>query len=472
MKKFIGDDYLISNDVGLALWHNAASLPIVDYHCHISPREIYEDRRFDSMADLWLGGDHYKWRLMRAAGVGEEFITGGAPGREKFRRFAEVLPLAAGNPLYAWCHLELRRYFDYTGTLGADTADRVWDICEDRLKNDPALTPRGLIKKSGVVMIGTTDDPACGLEWHERLAADGSFGTRVCPTFRPDPALEPAKPGFAAYISRLGEAAGVEITSTAELLRALAARMDAFGRAGCRAADHGMWRPVCRAATESEIADIFRRAMAGETPDAVAVEKYQTYLLAFCAAEYARRGWVMQIHFSCVRNPNSRAMRALGPDTGFDSIGRADAAADAYRLFDMLESADALPRTVLYSLDPTDNAWLDTLAGAFQSPGVPGKIQHGSAWWFNDHEDGIREQLAGVAAHGVLGTFIGMLTDSRSFLSYARHEYLRRILCDMLGGMVESGRYPDDRDALMRIVRGVCYENALKYFGLEEGAGK
>lgn len=468
MKNFLGDDYLISNDTGLELWRYASSLPIVDYHCHISPREIYEDQPFESIAALWLGGDHYKWRLMRAAGIPEEFITGNAPGREKFRRFAEILPLAAGNPLYAWCHLELRRYFDYDGLLNAETADEVWDICGARLKSDPEFTPRGLIKKSGVVMIGTTDDPACGLEWHERLAADSTFGTAVCPTFRPDPALEPAKAGFADHIRRLGETAGVGIQTLSDLERALALRMDAFYRAGCRAADHGMWRPVCRPAARSEVEAIFSRALAGDTPDAADVEKYQTYMLAFCASEYVRRGWVMQIHFSCVRNPNSRALRTLGADSGFDSIGTADASADAYRLFDMLECADSLPRTVLYSLNPADNAWIDTLAGAFQSPDIPGRIQHGSAWWFNDHEDGIREMLAGAAAHGAIGTFIGMLTDSRSFLSYARHEYFRRIFCDMLGGAVESGRYPDDGAALRRIVRGVCCDNAIRYFGLEE----
>lgn len=468
MKKFIGDDYLISNSVGLELWQYASELPIVDYHCHIDPREIFEDRPFGSITALWLGGDHYKWRLMRTAGVPEEFITGDAPEREKFRRFAEVLPLAAGNPLYAWCHLELRRYFDYDGVLCADTADRVWDICADRIENDPELTPRGLIKKSRVVMIGTTDDPAHGLEWHERLAADDSFDTAVCPTFRPDPALEPAKAGFSGYISRLGTAAGVEINTLSDLERAIVLRMDAFGRVGCRAADHGMWRPVCRRASRTDVDDIFRRAIGGCELCGEEVEKYKTYMLAFCASEYTRRGWVMQIHFSCERNPNSNAYRALGADTGFDSIGVADAAADTYRLFDMLESNSALPRTVLYSLNPADNAWLDTLAGAFGAPGIPGKIQHGSAWWFNDHEDGIREQLAGVAAHGVLGTFIGMLTDSRSFLSYARHEYFRRILCDMLGGMAESGRYPADIALLRSIVNGVCYENAVKYFGLKE----
>ena len=466
------ENYLLSTKTAEELYHGIAEkLPIADYHCHLSPREIYENKPFDSIAGLWLGGDHYKWRLMRTCGVEEKYITGDAPDIEKFRRFAAVLPLAAGNPLYAWCHLELKRYFGYEGILNAETADEVWNICADVLENDPDFTPRGLILKSRVRMIGTTDDPCGDLGWHEKIAADSGFPVLVCPSFRPDPALEPKKTGFADYIRRLETAAGTGISSIRDLMRALSRRMDAFEVLGCRAADHGLYRPVCRQATEAELDGIFRRAVSGEEISDAEADAYRTALLCFCAGEYKRRGWVMQLHFSCMRNPNSRMFAALGPDTGFDSVAVVDAASDAYRLFDLLEREDSLPRTVLYSLNPADNAWIDTLAGAFQSPDVPGRIQHGSAWWFNDHEDGIREQLSGLASRGVLGTFIGMLTDSRSFLSYTRHEYFRRILCDMLGGWVESGRYPNDPQALKAIVEGVCWKNAAIYFGLGQADG-
>lgn len=466
---FLDDDFLLDTPAAKTLYHRyAADLPIVDYHCHIDPKEIYENKPFENIAQLWLGGDHYKWRLMRANGVDERYITGDAPGREKFQKFAETLPLAAGNPLYHWCHLELKNYFGYLGVLSGETAQEVWDLTEARLKEDPSLTPRGLIAQSRVRMIGTTDDPCSDLCWHKKLAADHTLDTAVLPSFRPDPALEPQKPGFAAYISRLEEASGTAISSAGDLCLALHRRMDAFDALGCRAADHGLFRPVYRPDTEEKASAILQKALHGEPLSLEETETYQTFLLLDCAREYARRGWAMQLHFSCMRNPNSRMFALLGPDTGFDSMGVTDSCTGAYRLLDALDRENTLPKTILYSLNPEDNAWLDSLIGAFQAPGLPGKIQHGCPWWFNDHKQGIASHLQSLAAQGVLGNFIGMLTDSRSFLSYARHEYFRRVLCGLLGRWVTAGEYPDHPEALKALVEGICWKNAVRYFNLSE----
>ncbi len=467
MNAFLTDDFLLDTPAARTLYHQyAAKMPIADYHCHIDPKDIFEDRRFENITQVWLGGDHYKWRLMRSNGVEERYITGDAPDREKFQKFAEALPRAIGNPMYHWCHLELKNYFGYTGVLNAASAEEVWQLCNEKLQKDASMSARGLILASNVAMIGTTDDPCSDLVWHEKLAADGSFPVQVCPSFRPDPAVNLHKPGFAAYIQKLAEVTGRSIATVEDVRAALSARIEYFDARGCRSADHGldyvMFRPVGDEAATAAL----QKALAGERLTVEEAEGYQTALLLHCAAEYARRGWVMQLHFSCMRNPNSRMLAALGPDTGFDCIAVTDSCAATYKLLDALEARGRLPKTVLYSLNPADNAWLDTLLGAFQGPEVAGKIQHGSAWWFNDHKAGMTEQLTSLANLSVLGNFIGMLTDSRSLLSYARHEYFRRVLCSLIGRWVENGEYPADMDTLGALVQDICFNNAKRYFDL------
>ncbi len=463
MKPFMDKDFLLSTPTAVTLYHDyAEDMPIVDYHCHIDPREIFEDRRFENITQVWLGGDHYKWRVMRWGGVDECYITGDAPDREKFQKFAEVLPLCIGNPMYHWCHLELKNYFGYEGILNGDTAEEVWQLCNAKLQG---MSARQLILDSNVKMIGTTDDPCSDLAYHKALA-ESDFPAKVCPSFRPDPALNIHKAGFDEYIQKLGATVGTEISTVDDLKNALSARIAYFDACGCRAADHGLDYVMYRPADERTVEDIFQKAMAGKRLIPEEREIFQTDILLHCGREYAKLGWVMQIHFSCQRNPNSRRFAALGADSGFDSIAVTDSCGALYALMDDWECEGKLPKTVLYSLNPADNAWIDTLCGAFQDDSYAGKIQHGSAWWFNDHKAGMTAQLESLANLGVLGNFIGMLTDSRSFLSYARHEYFRRILCDFLGRLVENGEYPCDMTTLSGLVQDICYNNAKSYFNL------
>ena len=449
------------------LYHeHAAKMPIIDYHCHIAPRDIWEDRRFETITQVWLGGDHYKWRLIRSNGVEERYITGDADPREKFQKFAETLPRAIGNPMYHWCHLELKNYFGYTGVLSGGTAEEVWQLCNERLKEDPDKSARGFIRSINVAMIGTTDDPCSDLAWHEKLAADKLFSTRVCPSFRTDPALNLQKPGFGAYVEQLEAAAGHPISNIQDMRDALSGRIAYFDAHGCRAADHGLDYVMFRPASDGTATAALQKARIGADLTLEEVEGYQTALLLHCARAYRRYDWVMQLHFSCVRNPNAKMLATLGPDTGFDCMAVTDSCAATYRLMDALERENVLPKTILYSLNPADNAWLDTLLGAFQGPEVPGKIQHGSAWWFNDHRAGMTEHLTSLANLSLLGNFVGMLTDSRSLLSYARHEYFRRVLCALLGRWVEEGAYPSDINALGGLVEDICFRNAKRYFRL------
>lgn len=467
MDGFLNRNFLLDTPAARRLYHEyAENMPIVDYHCHINPQEIWEDRRFENITQLWLGGDHYKWRLMRANGIDEHFITGDASDREKFQKFAETLPRAIGNPMVHWCHLELKNYFGYEGFLTGETAQQVWDLCCDRLVNDPAMSARGLIRGSNVAMIGTTDDPCSDLIWHEKLAADESFPVQVLPSFRPDPALNIHKAGFAQYISKLAETTGRKLETVTDVCDALSERIVFFDAHGCRAADHGLDYLVCRPVDTGTATAALQKALDGQPLTAEEIEGYQTVLLLHCAREYAKRGWVMQLHFSCMRNPNSRMMAALGPDTGFDCIAVTDNCAAAHRLMDTLDREGMLSKTVLYSLNPADNAWIDSLTGAFQGTEAAGKIQHGSAWWFNDHKAGMTEQMVSLANMGILGNFIGMLTDSRSLLSYARHEYFRRILCSLLGSWMENGEYPADFALVGGLVQDICYNNAKRYFNL------
>ena len=466
MKPFLSEDFLLKTETAKHLYHDvAAKLPIIDYHCHVSPREIYEDRHFANITEVWLGGDHYKWRLMRGNGVAEEYITGSAPDREKFQKFAEALPKAIGNPMYHWCHLELKAYFGYTGVLNGETAQEVWDLANEKLARQD-MGVRGLIEKSNVAMIGTTDDPIDDLQWHKKLAEDETFHTIVAPSFRPDKALNLDKPGWREYIAKLAEVSGVKITGFAALKAALANRIDFFAANGCRASDHGLDYMAYREASCEELEQIVKRGLAGEATSVEDAEKLRTALLIFCAGEYVKHNIAMQLHYNCLRNPNSKMLATLGPDTGFDCIGPNNGAHAVAKLLDALYRQDILPRTILYSLDGGDNAFLDTIMGAFQGSEIPGKIQHGSAWWFNDNKTGMQEQLISLGNLGILGNFIGMLTDSRSFLSYTRHEYFRRILCDLIGTWVEEGEYPNSENDLRQIVSGICCENAKRYFNM------
>ncbi len=466
MKKFLDKDFLLSTKTAKKLYHNFAStMPIIDYHCHIDAKEVYEDKRFENITQIWLGGDHYKWRVMRSNGIDEKYITGDATDKEKFLKFASCLEKAIGNPMYHWCHLELKNYFGYDGVLSEKTAQEVWDLCNEKLaKND--FSARSLILKSNVKMIGTTDDPTSTLEWHKKIKQDPTFDVVVAPSYRPDPALNIHKDGFCEYIKKLSESVGFNICSFEDVKKALTDRIDYFDKNGCKASDHGL-DYVMFSLCEGEALDkIFKKALNGEKVTTKEQESYQTALLLHCAAEYTKRDWAMQIHFSCMRNPNKKMFDTLGADTGFDCIAVTDSCSNLFSLMNELYKTDTLPKTILYSLNPADNQWIDTLIGAFQGPQIAGKIQHGSAWWFNDNKKGMFDQIESLANLSLLGNFVGMLTDSRSFLSYARHEYFRRILCEFIGNLVENGEYPDDTQVTGKIVCDISYNNAKKYFGL------
>jgi len=464
MKRFMDADFLLSTDTAKRLYHDvAAKCPIIDYHCHLSPREIAEDKRFSSITELWLGGDHYKWRLMRSFGVAERYITGDASDREKFHAWAETLSLAIGNPLYHWSHLELRNYFGYDGVLNGETADAVFDLCNEKLR-DPAFSAKNLILRSDVAALCTTDDPADSLEWHRQIA-DSGFTVKVLPSFRPDKALGIEKADWLSYLDRLSESAGVFVHTFSELCEALRLRADVFDVHGCRVSDHGLAAVPYAPASSETVEAIFRKRRDGEAISAQEIAQFKTALLLFLGRTYAKRGWVMQLHFGVIRDNAKRVYRTLGADAGVDSIGDAVSISDLAAFLNALDETDELPKTILYSLNPNDNAALATVMGCFQRD-VPGKLQLGSAWWFNDHKKGMQSQLTDLAAEGHLATFVGMLTDSRSFLSYARHEYFRRILCDLLGTWVEDGEFPNDEKTLDRIIRGISFDNARRYFCL------
>ena len=477
MKDFMDKDFLLETETAKHLFHDYAEhMPLVDYHCHINPKEIYEDRRFDNLVEVWLGGkqpeggyfgDHYKWRVMRSNGVSEDYITGDRPDYERFLKFVEALEMAIGNPMYHWCNLELRQFFGYDKPLTVENAEEAWNFCNEKLRTDPNLTVRGIIKKANVAFIGTTDDPVDTLEWHGRIAADKTIDVKVCPSFRPDKAINIQKEGFAEYIGKLAKSVGKEsLDSAEEVMDALVQRLEFFKTMGCRASDHGLDYVPFRPASAKKVNEIFQKAMAGESLSKKEAEKYQTAVLLCLGKAYHRLGIVMQIHYSCYRNANERMFRKLGPDTGFDMIAQNTCGQDIARFLSALDESGELPKTILYSLNPADNAQLGTILGSFQSDEVPGKIQHGSAWWFNDTKSGMEEQMKSLANLSLLGNFVGMLTDSRSFLSYARHDYFRRILCNLVGNWVENGEYPNDDKALKRIVEGVCFRNAERYFEL------
>ncbi len=465
MKQFMDKDFLLSTDTAKTLFHDyAEKMPVLDYHCHINPQEIAEDRKFNNITQVWLGGDHYKWRVMRSCGVEERYITGDAPDREKFQKWAESLSKAIGNPLYHWSHLELQRYFGYMGALNGDTAEEVWNLCNAKLQED-SMSVRNIIRQSNVTLICTTDDPADTLEWHKKIAEDDSFDVQVLPAWRPDKAMNIEKPDYTDYLAKLASAAGMtEIRTFAALKDALKNRMDFFASMGCCVSDHALNYVMYNPASEEELEAIFAKRMAGGSVSHEEQLKFKTAFMIFVGKEYHKRGWIMQLHYGCKRDNNIFRFNQLGPDTGFDCIDNYAPSASMADFLNALNATDELPKTVLYSLNPNDNASIGTIIGCFQSPDAIGKIQQGSAWWFNDHKLGMTEQMTTLANLGVLGNFIGMLTDSRSFLSYTRHEYFRRILCDIIGGWVENGEYPNDQKTLKEIIEGISYNNAVRYF--------
>ncbi|MBQ8356849.1 MAG: glucuronate isomerase [Clostridia bacterium] len=467
MKPFMDKDFLLNTETARHLYHDyAAKQPIIDYHCHLSPKEIAEDKRYNNITEVWLYGDHYKWRAMRSCGVSERFITGDASDYEKFRAYCTCMPKLAGNPLYHWSHLELRRYFDCDLILNEENCDAIWKITAEKLA-DPAMSARNLIVNSGVRVVGTTDDPADSLEYHAQLKKDG-FATRVVPSFRPDKGLAIGKKGIRDYILALGAANGVEITDYDTLLDAYRVSLDRFQALGCRAADHALDNFRFVEPDEFHAKEIFGRALDsdGKNVEPEEVSLFVCQMLRFFGREYVRRGMVMQLHFGVYRNPNDRMLRRLGPDTGYDIIHGANNTAEFARLLNYLNGCDGLPRTILYSLNGADNDAVATLCGAFAGAedGAPRVVQ-GSAWWFQDRLDGMREQMRSFAGLASIGNFLGMLTDSRSFLSYPRHEYFRRIFCGLLGDWVENGEFPYDEKALKDLVEGVSYGNAQRYFG-------
>lgn len=458
------EDFLLLNDTAVRLYHDyAKDMPIYDYHCHLNPKEIWENKQYNNITELWLYGDHYKWRAMRANGIEEKYITGDADDFEKFKKWASTVPYTIGNPLYHWTHLELQRYFGIYELLNEETAETIWNKANEMLKQED-FTPRGLIKKSNVKLVGTTDDPLDDLRYHEKIKTLDDFDTKVVPTFRPDKGLDINKDTFKDWVNRLEEIRGKEINSFEEYLDALEERINYFHERGCRLSDHSFEYVPYRQAHSEKLNEIFSKGRNQENISLEEEEAFKTAVMVFLGKQYAKLGWAMQLHIGAMRNNNTRMFRQLGPDTGFDSIHDHNIAYNLSRFLDALDVENALPRTILYTLNPKDNYVLAAMTGNFQGDGIPGKIQFGSAWWFNDQKDGMEEQMKVLANIGLLSRFIGMLTDSRSFLSYTRHEYFRRILCNIIGEWAENGEVPKDMDFLGKIVQDICFNNAKNYF--------
>jgi len=469
VKAFADNNFLLCNETAKTLYHDYASkVAVIDYHCHVDPKEIAQNRRFDNLTQIWLGGDHYKWRLMRANGEDEKLVTGSeSSDYDKFLAFARAIPKAIGNPIYHWTHLELKRYFDCDLTVSPETADEIWQHCNSRLAED-TMSVRGIIEKSKVVAIATTDDPIDTLEWHKMLAEDNTLKTKVLPTFRPDKAVNIDKPTFFDYLKTLQSVSGVQIKSLDDLYAALESRMDFFDTMGCLTSDHGLDYVPFEANAQTYAPGVFLKAYSGDKLTALEINQYKTALMTFLGKQYSKRGWVMQLHYGALRNVNSSMFAKLGPDTGYDAISSYECSRNIASFLDFLEQTNELPKTVLYSLNPNDDAMLVSIAGCFPGNSIMSKVQHGSAWWFNDTKPAMEAQLINLASGGLLGNFIGMLTDSRSFLSYTRHEYFRRILCNLIGNWVECGEYPNDLKSLGEMVSNISYFNALNYFGFNK----
>ncbi|WP_028865504.1 glucuronate isomerase [Psychromonas aquimarina] len=467
MKEFLCEDFLLATTTAQRLYHDfAKDMPIYDYHCHLNPQEIAENRQFENLGKIWLEGDHYKWRAMRSAGIAEELITGKqSSDYEKFQAWAKTVPQTIGNPLYHWTHLELRRPFAIVNKqLNPDTADSIWHECNDLLAT-PEFSARGIMKQMNVVMAGTTDDPVHSLQYHKSIRQDPTCSVEVAPSWRPDRAFKIELDGFCDYMHQLGKAADIEIGSFNDLLSALQRRLDHFSAHGCRAADHGI--EVVRYAsvpTEKVLDSLLSRRLKGEQLSSLEIDQFSTAVQVWLGRQYAQRGWVMQLHIGAQRNNSSRMFKLLGADAGFDSISDSSFSFQLASLLDALDSSDQLPKTILYCLNPRDNEMMATMIGNYQGGGIAGKVQFGSGWWFNDQKDGMERQMQQLAQLGLLSQFVGMLTDSRSFLSYTRHEYFRRILCNIIGLWVENGEAPNDIKLLGQMVKDICFNNAKAYF--------
>ncbi len=467
MKKFMDTDFLLQTKTAIKLYHDhAARMPIYDYHCHLPPQEIAEDKQYDNLGEIWLGGDHYKWRAMRTNGVDEKYCTGDASWRDKFQKWAETVPQTLRNPLYHWTHLELKGYFDIDTLLSPETAGEIYDECTEKLRT-PEYSARNLMRKMKVKLVCTTDDPIDDLKWHKQIAADG-FEIKVLPTFRPDKAANLSDPeAYKHYIHALENASGSTISTFAELVAAVDKRHAYFHSVGCRLSDHGVAYVPDAEASPSELDAIFSKVMTG---DMASAEEQDAFLAAFlyeAGKMNHSRGWAQQFHVGVFRNNNSRLFDALGPDTGFDSIADYRQGPGFVRLLDRLDSSNQLAKSILYNINPSDNELFATMIGNYQDGSVPGKIQYGSGWWFLDQKDGMEKQMNALSNLGLLSRFVGMLTDSRSFLSYPRHEYFRRILCNLIGNDVENGEIPADMELLGEMVENICYNNAAEYFGIE-----
>lgn len=467
MKSFISEDFLLTTEAARRLYHeHAERMPIFDYHCHLNPKEIYDNKQFADIGEAWLAGDHYKWRVMRANAVPEKYVTGDASYREKFDRFAAVMPTLIGNPIYHWSHLELKRFFGIDELLNTQTADQIWDCANSKLQSAQG-TARALIAESNVRALCTTDDPIDDLQYHRLLAQDQSFHTKVLPTFRPEKALNIADPGYPAYMQKLGAAANVYIRTIDDVKQALSNRIDYFASCGCRLSDHSFGSPDFTVWDESAAEEAMQKALKGEALLDYEVAAYQSFLMDFLGEQYSNHGWTMQLHIGAIRNLNTKLYRALGADVGGDAIGDVVSAASLAALLDRMAVRDKLPKTILYTLNAADNDKLIAAAGCFQDESTAGKVQFGSAWWFNDHYDGMTAQIKSLANIGVLSRFVGMLTDSRSFLSYPRHEYFRRILCEVVGGWIDRGMAPEDYDGIGQMIEDICFNNVWNYIGLD-----
>jgi Glucuronate isomerase len=460
---FITDNFLLHNPFAEELYHDfAAQRPIIDYHCHLPPDQIAKDHIFENLTQIWINGDHYKWRAMRTVGIQEKFVTGNGSDKEKFHAWAETVPQTLRNPLYHWTHLELKRYFDIDVLLNKETAEEIYQEASAKL-NSTTNSCRNLIQKMNVEVVCTTDDPTDTLEHHQKIAQSG-YSVHISTSFRPDKALLISHEGFSTYLKALEISSDIEITSFQTLCDALSKRIDYFHENGCRLSDHGLsYIPFARAAT-TEIESIFVKQRNKEALTQLEIEKFQTALLLFLGEQYHAKGWVQQFHLGALRNNNSRMLSKLGPDTGWDSIGDYPQAYTLSRFLDALDAKDKLTKTILYNLNPADNEVLAAMIGNFNDGSVKGKIQFGSGWWFLDQKDGITNQLNALSNMGLLSCFIGMLTDSRSFLSYPRHEYFRRILCNLLGEEIQKGELPQDMELIGNMVKNICYNNAKAYF--------
>lgn len=465
MGTFITDDFLLQTDAARELYHDhAKEEPILDYHCHLPPEEVASDKRFENLYRIWLAGDHYKWRAMRANGVPERYCTGEASDYDKFLAWARTVPYTLRNPLYHWTHLELKRFFGIDELLNEETAPRIWERANERLAT-PEMSVRNLLRRNRVKAICTTDDPVDDLRFHRKV--NDEAGVRMYPTFRPDKALAVDAPeDFNSWIGELERAGGLDCETFEGFLEALRQRHDAFHAIGGRLSDHGLERCCAEPCDEGTAAAIYRSVRRGERLDLLAIERFRTFMMVFFGRLDAAKNWTKQLHLGAFRNNNTRSFQTLGPDTGFDSIGDIAQARTLGRYLDLLDRTGELPRTILYNLNPADNYTFAAMIGCFQDGSLPGKIQFGSGWWHLDQKEGMEWQLNALSNLGLLSRFVGMLTDSRSFLSYARHEYFRRILCNLIGRDVENGELPRDMNLLGNLVRDICYRNAKRYFGL------